>query len=69
MTIHEETNSHILVDVWEAYERDTDNSVAYLFEEDARNSTFFDEIDLVAPARVWLHRDCIEDLASRNPIY
>ena len=58
-----------LVGVWEVYERDQQHSVAYLREEDARNSNVYDEVDLVAKATIWVSPESFEILKQGKPLY
>lgn len=59
----------LLVDVWEVYERDSQNSVAYLNENDARNSTFYDEVDLITQSKILVNKDELKILKSGKPLF
>jgi len=59
----------ILVECWEAYERDSQNAVAYLTEESARNTTFFEEIDLVAKVKIRMTKKDYENMKKGLPFY
>ena len=62
-------NELFKVECWEVYERDSQISVAYLTEEQARNSTFFDEIDLITPAVINMTKEDLEHMKMGFPFY
>ena len=68
MIIHDEISTHVLIDVWEVYERDNPVSVSYISEKLAKESTFFEEIDLVAPSRIWVDLNFLEDFCNGEPL-
>ena len=56
-----------VVKVWEVYQEQ--ECIAYLTEEEARNSTFFELPDLIAEATVRVSENDLERLNAGLPIF
>ena len=59
----------MLHEVWEVYQRDTQECILFQTEALANAQTVFDEVDIIARACVELSQKEIEILNSGEPVY
>jgi len=62
-------DNRMLVKVWEAYKKDSQDACCFLTKELAQNQTVFADVDLIAEAQADLSDDEIMRLNDGLPVY